>query len=134
MAGGLAYPILDGLGSNLEFPGELGWRSAGANQLKIKLPPAKPVVYWVNPSKGSQNREPLRGAVRRTAPKLISLANITSIIGPLQFHAPIQNHLRPTQRSNLLESPGKAGGLPHLIICWRNSAGYGGCVLGMWTP
>ena len=42
---------------------------------KIKLPPAKPVVYWVNPSKGSQNREPLRGGVRRTAPKLISLAN-----------------------------------------------------------
>jgi hypothetical protein len=29
----------------------------------------------VNPSKGSQNREPLRGGVRRTAPKLISLAN-----------------------------------------------------------
>lgn len=31
---------------------------------QIKLPPAKPVVYWVNPSKGSQSREPLRGGVR----------------------------------------------------------------------
>jgi hypothetical protein len=37
IAGGLAYPILDGLGSNLEFPGELGWRPASANQLNYLL-------------------------------------------------------------------------------------------------
>jgi hypothetical protein len=37
ITGGLAYPILDGLGSNLEFSGELGWRFASANQFNYLL-------------------------------------------------------------------------------------------------
>lgn len=45
-----------------------------AAAIQSKLPPAKLVVYWVNPSKGSQNREPLRGGVRLQL-QSISLAN-----------------------------------------------------------
>jgi len=33
IAGGLPYPILNGLRGDLELSGKLGWRSAGANQL-----------------------------------------------------------------------------------------------------
>ena len=34
---GLACPILNGLRGNLELPGELGWRSASANQFNYLL-------------------------------------------------------------------------------------------------
>jgi hypothetical protein len=34
---GLTYPILDGLRSNLEFSGELGWRFASADQFNYLL-------------------------------------------------------------------------------------------------
>jgi hypothetical protein len=37
ITGGLAYPILNSLGGNLELSGELGWRSASANQFNYLL-------------------------------------------------------------------------------------------------
>jgi len=37
ITGGLAYPILNGLRGDLELSGELGWRSASANQFNYLL-------------------------------------------------------------------------------------------------
>jgi hypothetical protein len=37
IAGGLAYPILNGLRGDPELSGKLGWRSASANQLDYLL-------------------------------------------------------------------------------------------------